>query len=384
MDKEPAYDYVTVFRARAAPVFLPNSQLEVRVNTNSGTVLTTFRTRCVDKGLEHPLLGDLWMEAQGPERNLEKAVSTFGSELSVLSNIISFSANAAIGDMDLALVFNSTPGVKKREFLQSMIPDESPILHQARKINIEATSCLINTLESHPEKERILRAISQYSLALRHWRWGHEILATAHLYIGMEALTKAYIRTKKVILGINELQLAEGLGIDPTSLNPNYTLSQAIEIKTRKHCLFQKDEQCYKDAKAASDGFEHGYMPFDEIREKARATRDKTALFLRKAIFDLISIKSDIQKTLMSSPYKQPLGHWPVVKYLRGHLIGDADILAPKEKEYPYPMMSWRSIIKKAKISKYGNYNVTFEEKLTAHLGEDISFQRDSFEVWAP
>lgn len=384
MQKEPVYEYVTVFRARAAPVFLHNSQLKVSVNTGYGTVLTTFQTRCVDNGVEHQLLGDLWMEAKGPENSLEKAVSTFGGVLNVLSTIISFSANAAIGDMDLALVFNSTPSVKKREFLQSMIPDESSILHKARKINIEATGYLIATLESHPEKERILRAISQYSLALRYWRWGHEILATAHLYMGMEALTKAYIRTKQVILGIDELQLAGGLGIDPISLNPNCTLSQTIEIETRRQCLFQKDEQCYKDAKASSDGFEHGYMPFDKIREKARATRDKTALFLRKAIFDLIPIKSEIQKTLMSPLYVHPLGHWPVVKYLRGHLIGDSDILAPKEKKYPYPMMSLSSIIKKAKISKSGNYNVTFDEKFTAHLGEGISFQGGSFEVWAP
>lgn len=379
---ESVSQYVAVFRASSAAMFPLGTQIRVDVPRSLGTVILTFRTRHVNRGLAHPLPGDLWIDARGPAESVENAVSVFGGAAGSLATTISFSTNAAIGDLEPELVFNNTPGLKARDFLQSMVPDEQPIIHVGRKVNLEATLGLIKAIEAHSEKDRIGRVMSQYSLALRHWRWGHETLATAHLYIGMETLTKAVVRSQLAASGINEEQFARCLGIDPWSLDPCDSLPAAIEVAVRKRLLFQGDDQCYRDAKAASDGFEHGFMPFDEIRDKARAVRNKTAACLRKAILDLVAIEEAYRDTLLATPYNVPLGNWPVVKYIRGQLLGDSDNLASKGNEYP--IMSWRSTIKSVEFSKSGEYDVKLDETFTVHLGDGISFQRKSFEVWMP
>jgi hypothetical protein len=374
--------YVAVFRASSAPMFPLGTQIAVHVPRPSGTIILTFRTRHIDKGLAQPIPGDLWVDARGPAESVENAVSVFGEATGVLATIISFSTNAAIGDLEPQLVFNNTHGLNARDFLQSMIPDEPPIIHVGRKVNSEVTLGLIDAIEIHSEKNRICRAISQYSLALNHWRWGHETLATAHLYIGMETLTKAVIRSKLAASGISKEEFARDLAIDPSSFGQRNSLSKAIEVAVRKRLLFQGDDQCYKDAKAASDGFEHGFMPFDEIRNRARTVRNKTATCLRKAILDLVVIEEKHRDILLATPYNVPLGNWPVVKYIRGQLLGDSDDLAAKTKEYP--IMLWRSTIKSIDFSKSGEYDIKFDETLTACLGNGISFQPKSFEVWRP
>ena len=363
-------------------MFPRGKEIKINIPTSLGTVRLTYRTHHVNIGLAHPLPGDLWIDARGPANSVENAVSVFGGIAGTFTPIISFSTNAAVGDLEPELVFNNTCGLKTRDFLQSFLPGKRPIVHVVRKVNSEATICLISAIETSSEKDRIVRAISQYSLALRHWRWGHETLAIAHLYIGMETLTKAVIRSRLAASHINQEQFALGLGIDLDNLAPNVSLSEAIDVAVRKHFLFQGDDQCYKDAKAASDGFEHGFMPFDEIRNKARAVRDKTATYIRKAILDIVGIENKYRDIFLATPYDIPLGNWPVVKYVRGQLVGDSDKLAAKG--YKYPIMSWRPAIKSVDFSESGQYDIKFEENLRAHLGNGISFQIKSSEVWMP
>jgi hypothetical protein len=381
-NSETVSQYVAVFRGSSALVFPPGTHIRVNAPISLGTVIIKFNTRYIYKGLESPLPGDLWIDARGPAESIENAVSVFGGIVGSLATVISFSTNSAIGDLEPELVFNNTPGLKVRDFLQSMLPDERNILHASRNVNPKATLGLIDAIEAHPEKERISRAMTQYSLALRHWRWGHEILATAHLYIGMEALTKAVVRSQLTASGINDEQYARSLGINPNNLGPCDSLSAAIDVAVRKDLLFQGDDKCYRNAKAASDGFEHGFMPFGRIRDKARVVRDMTAAYLRKAILDLVKIEEAHREILLNAPYKDPLGNWPVVKYVRGQLLGDSDSLAAKGNEYP--ILSWKSTIKSAKLLKSGEYDFKFEDKLTPQLGEGISFKSKRFQVWKP
>jgi len=373
--------YVAVFRGPSASVIPVGTQMRIDVRRPLGIIIVTFRTRYIDKGFGQPLPRDLWVDARGPAENLENAVSVFGEAMGSLAIIIAFSTNAAIGNLEPELVFNNTPRLKARDFLQSSITDEPSIIHVSRKVNLEATIALINTINIHPEKARIGRAMSQYSLALDHWRWGHETLAIAHLYIGMETLTKAVVRCR-LACGISEEELACSFGVDPSSLSPGHSLGAAIEVAIRKHLLFQGDEQCYKDAKDASDGFEHGFMPFDEIRNRARTVRDNTAAYLRKAILDLVAVKEGYRDILLAAPYNVPLGNWPVVKYMRGQLLGESDTLAAEGNEYP--ILSWRSTIKSVDFSASGEYVIKSDETFTARLGNGISFQPKSFEVWKP
>src|SRR3712207_4129436 len=72
----------------------------------------------------------------------------------------------------------------------------SGIPRRTRRINTDVTLAFIKAVGLSPEGDRVFRAIGQYHMALMHWRLGEESLAMAHLYMGMEALVKAAIRTR--------------------------------------------------------------------------------------------------------------------------------------------------------------------------------------------
>ena len=369
---------VVVFRAPSAVVINEHETLRVRVPLQVGELTLTFRTRYLDKGLEHPLPGDLWIEGRGPAESIEEAVSHFGGAAASVIAVIALATNAAVHHLEPELAFDETPGVSAREFLQSLLPEERAILGQARPLDKGSLVVLLEAIEGHEERERIGRAVAQYQLALRHWRFGHEVMATAHLYIGIEALTRAVMRRRQKAAGVSKEEFAQSLGIDLAERGSNTLLEAAI----RRAFLFHRDDECYQSAKLASDGFEHGFMPFDQVREYAVKVRDKTATYLRQAILDLLNLDDAVRAKLLSPPRTEPLGRWPVVRYVRGQLVGDGAELALEGNDYP--MLAWRSSIRSVTLEESGEQRIEIKDELSPQLGHGIQFQMQSFEVWGP
>jgi len=123
-------------------------------------------------------------------------------------------------------------------------------------------------------------------------------------------------------------------------------------------------------------------MPFGEIRERGRQVRERAARYLREAMLDLLGLDERDLAVLKSPPFDEPLGHWPLVKYVRGQLLGPSPTLAASG--YEYPIFSWRTKIEDFAIDDLGQYSVTATESMTACFGEGIVFRRKSLEVWAP
>jgi hypothetical protein len=196
------------------------------------------------------------------------------------------------------LAFDSTHGRSEHDFLQVFVPAERGLISRGRVVDISCVRAVLAAVENHAERARIVRAITQYSLSLEHWRLSHEILATAHLYMGVEALTKAALRSRFNVSQFTDQAIATQLGIDPAPADPCRKLSAEIEVAVRSRIIFQADTDSYRKAKAASDGLEHGFMPFDQIRAKAKETRDRTAGYLRHAILDLLALAPELQSRL--------------------------------------------------------------------------------------
>jgi hypothetical protein len=112
------------------------------------------------------------------------------ASLSVLP-VLGLSANAAIGEPEIELGFENTAGITERSYFQSYIPPERDNLYAARSIDVSATVALLRALGAHPDSERLLRGANQYRIALQSWRLGRETLSLAHLWMAVEALTKA-------------------------------------------------------------------------------------------------------------------------------------------------------------------------------------------------
>ena len=381
MSAHQVSEFIVVLRASSAAFFGRGTSMRVRAPQAAGDLILTFQTRFLDKGLEQPIPGDLWIEARGAATSIENAVSTFGGIAATITPIIAFVTNASVGRLEPELAFDSTPGRAVRDFLQVFIPTEKDLLSQGRVIDIPSVRAVLAAVENHSEKDRITRSITQYSLSLEHWRLGHEILATAHLYMGVEALTKAVLRSKFDINQLSNEAIAPQLGINPNQVEPR-RLPVEIEAAVRSRIIFQADTDSYRNARAASDGLEHGFMPFDQIREKAKATRNRTAWYLRHAILDLLALDPKLQSRLTGEAHLKPIGDWPLTKYLRGKLMAPTNSLASEKNEYP--VMTWRTNITSLQMNEKGEYEIKWDENLTPQLAEGVAFQATSLEVWTP
>jgi hypothetical protein len=144
--------------------------------------------------------------------------------------------------------------------------------------------------------------------------------------------------------------------------------------------LFEADTKAYDDTKEASDGFEHGYRPLDELRVLARGTRDVSAAFLRKAIITLSGIPDPAATDMLREPYDTPIIGFPITKYLRGVLKGSGDPAPPGDR---YPSVTWRSEIKSFRLRDDGRHDVRWNENITPKIGPATQLTGISIELWS-
>lgn len=140
--------------------------------------------------------------------------------------------------------------------------------------------------------------------------------------------------------------------------------------------------ECYKKSKEASDGFEHGFLGFDKLRELSKDIRPRMANYVRTAILEMCNLDSKTFSVLTEDPYDKPLGYWAVAKYIRGKLIGSGNELARPKNAYPF--IKWKTKIKTSNVDESGNIVISPEETITPELAEGIKFQLHSLEIWKP
>jgi hypothetical protein len=361
-------------RGAAALVFRENENLRMqKFPTAVGPVDLTYATRWLDRKENVRIPGHLWIEVVGSGDALEDVLVPYANAGIALLPALSLASNASIGEPDIELGFESTPGINRRDYFQCYLPPESGVIHVGRHVDLRAVTAFLDTLAKHPDSERLLRAANQYRLALDSWRLGRESLSLAHLWMALEALTKAKIRQACSTAGLNsEGELARHLGV----------ALKELDATVRKVLLLQDDEECYKKSKAASDGFEHGFLGYQMIRDYAKGIRHRMAAYVRQAVLELSGVAKPVLDTLMSEPLDKPLGNWPLAKYLRGHLLGDSPALALKGNSYPF--VRWNPVITSCALDAAGKLNIQLSENLTPELGDGISFQPQSIEVWQP
>lgn len=364
--------FTVVLRGPSAVIIKPEESLQVtNFLTSKGRVDMQFRTRWI-KSNSNIIPGHMWIDIQGEGENLDDVIVPFANATGYIIPIIVMAANAYIGEPDIEVAFDSTPNVSERDYFQAYVLPEGDVLHTARILNVTRAARLIESILKHTDAERLMRGLGQYVLALAHWRVGKEILAVAHLWMAIEAITEVRIRTECLRQGLSEVELVE-----------KQQCKSADELKKviRRDFLFQGDIECYKDASRASNGFEHGFMRLSEISQKSSNVRDRTATYVRHAILEMSGLDDNIIKDLISDPYHTPLGHWPLLKYLRGKLIGSSNELAAPGNAYPF--VRWGSEIKTYAFDG-SKMEIQVNENLTPEIADGIRIQLKSHEVWEP
>lgn len=368
--KRPRHNVVVmVAKSSASAIFEPGEHFVMNFEGAPGTFSVKFWTNYGGK-FEVPVPLNFCAEGRGPADDLDDASKRFANAARAGSTILELVANADLGLLQPELIFDASPERDQHEFLQIIVPEQPLRAIPNRRIDVEAVTAVGNSLSVHPELIRLRRAIAQYSLALSLWQPGHEIQCLAHLYMGVEALTKAQLRQHLVDRGLSEGNLIQEWQIE----------RKQLDAEVRRRLIFLQDQEAYAKAKAVSDGLEHGYSEYDEMQAPAREVIVRTARHLRRAILDMLKLEERLHDRLTGKDFDEPRGPIALVRYLRGTLSGSADGLAMSQELYP--LMQWRGSLKSAMRGADGKYSFTTDEGFTAKLGEGVTFTPGRYEIW--
>ena len=358
--------FVVAMRGESGLSFGPDGVLSVQVGLERGRTLeVSFRSRNVaptGKGLF--IARDLWVDARGQADTLEDALQSFANIARVLLSIVSLAGNGPIGDVNIELGYESAPGLSRRSFFQQFLPEPSGRPAPTRLAPIEDAKHLIYAVESSAEKERLVRAIAHYYHALQAWQVGNEVFAVSHLFIAVEALTKAVLRDLLAREGIREEDLLKRWNIQKKELDP----------EVRRRLLFQCNDAVYKSAKCASDGYEHSFLTPEAVRTPALQARDPTACYVREAILRLAAVPPDVYSRLTSPPFDKPFALHSTA-YVKGVIIGEGPRLAAEGQVYP--ILNWRHRSGTSAEGKFQSH-----DGLTVQLGSGLRFEPTRIEFW--
>lgn len=299
--------YCAVFRAESALLIDAKQMLTIgNIPVGSDVVTLNVKTFQKDFGEGQTAPHKMQLEVSGPANSLDEAKSLFQPVATTFGALLAFLGNGFVDTPAPFVIYEVTKGQDERDFLQMHIPDSSMQLEQARPIDISVISTALGQIGTSNEFKRLLRAIAQYHQVLINWMIGGEISSAEHLWIATETLTPILIKRLNQEYGFPDGtndKLADKLGIEKRELDPHI----------RREFIFDGNKDAYNAIRKASEGFEHGFMEFGDIRSKAYKAADEAAKLIRKSIFGETVIDPKIIEALQGKLYSRPL--------MRGKLV---------------------------------------------------------------
>jgi len=327
------------------------------------------------KGADAELICDLQVTAFTEAESIEEAAAlmTRGREMAIM---VSLATNCAIAPLEVELVYETTPGVTERDFFQRFVPEDQ-MSYADRSVPLDATASLLTAIAHSGERNRLIRAISQYSEALQLWENGSELLVLSHLFMGVEAIKKAAWRAEVTTRNISKESLAAEWGYDK---NGRLGIDDFLDQMARVKLVFQGDSSTHKVAKKVSDSFEHGFANGGHLFAPAASAIVPTAKYLRAAIIGLAKPPPEYSSALLSDLYSSPRGPAGVDHYFYGKLRGpESAKLAAEGQDHPYCI--WRIDVK-ARRKDDGSHEYEHKPTMTPRIGPDIQLVPLKHEAW--
>lgn len=307
----------------------------------------------------------LMVEVVNQATDLDSAVQDAHARASGLLSLLSVVSNAAVGDISIEVCFEVTDGVQERDFYQHFgdMPPREIVDRLAPQDEFEA---FLAHVARSGEFARLHRAVQQYEMAISHSRPGSELLTLAHLWMSAEALTKILLRQELSTVGSQEAVLA-AWGIE----------LQNLDAEVRRRVVFGGNTALYREAKRASDGFEHGFTNFGTLRVATASLVPDVAVLIRAAIFRAVDLDPEITRVLQAEPFAVPLAVSSIARELRAVLRGPVENLTADGSAYPHFRLNSRLV----SISPTSDGRATYEseEQLEPVFGEGIAWQLTQF-----
>ena len=375
--------FVCVFRAASAVRVRPDESIMLNFTDADVVTQVVVRTRYepVASGV---IPRELWVEIVTSGQDLTDAIDKAHQRAASVVAILSLIVNAGTDNLVLDRAFHASPERDDHEYLQNMILDETGLPKASRIVTDRFPPKILTALSTHARQDRLLRAIGQYELALRHWVPGHETLALAYLYMAMETLTPVATDAALAAHGGNRSALCKAWNVLPKTCPKcgEVTGIGNLDAEVRRRVLFEGNDALYKDAKRASDGFEHGFASFDDVHSSSLTHRNELGRLVRTAIIDALSLEPEDRDKLLGEPLSIPLPAVRIAKYVRATLMGEPTIWAMEGEAYPGFRLE--SSITAVETDAVGRVTMQPSESLTPLLAPGVVASDLRLEMWAP
>jgi hypothetical protein len=341
VDETKLSDFQVVLCSTSGARVREGQQIEwvnLRSPTGDSGRLVSY-TRYEDLGKAVPAPRELIIDVTCRAHSLDEAVHFSFSAAAGFVNLLAFTANVTVGRPRPYLAFDISPGIERRAFRQYYMAPEFGIPNPGRWVDIEQFGTVTASVAVSPHTERASRAVVQYAEALRNWNQYSLVMVLAHLYIACEALTPSIELLHRDRLGLNEKEHAELLGVDTTAQNWKFILN----AWSRRKYLFDGNEDLYKAAREASDGFEHGFKDFPTIGAAATEIVRELFSIVRKGILDVLQIDASEAETLHKVFPIDVSAQEQSAEAMMVGAVADPNRLAAEGE--PYPRLEWTPTI---------------------------------------
>lgn len=364
--------YVAVFSATSAAGFLRADTVKLTLNGPHGeNHIVRIGTRYL------PLLGKglvprgLWVDVTGPADSINGALARFQDLAGTVVAILALATNAGIDDLTAELVFDATEGLEAHEFEQYFLNELSDLPQPIRHPDIPAFGALVSAILASTERDRLIRSVGQYDVALKHMKPGDDVLAMAHLWMAVEALTKVALQDAVRRAGTREALLDEwGVRLE------------SLDGEVRRRLILNGDSVAYAEARKASDGLEHGYLDVAKIREYSVAHALTVAGYVRDSILRFAVPEGTDIEGLRDSAFDAPLPSGRIGRLLRAVLVGPARSLAPQGSAYPNFIHEWT--VDSVETDERGLVTINPRDALTPVVGDGIEVRDVEFKFRGP
>lgn len=249
-------------------------------------------------------------EIRGGGESLGEAEIRLGTAIRNVFPLLALAANAAIADPLPVASYGLDLSTE-----QPCTAYETPQAHEwfppgARRFNPGEVLALIEAVGQHPQTGLLHRAIESYRRALGHWVPEERLLAGEFLFVAAETLSRFLVESRAYAKGMTPKSLARLRGLDAEGLRAQYLRDD----------VFGGNEDALSAMYAASNGFEHGYMAVDAVRELMESSLEQSMKLVRSALISGSGLATASSEPLLGSKYDEPRGLVPAVRFIRGTL----------------------------------------------------------------
>lgn len=318
-------------RAYAAAHFELDQHLVVRWPDATAVLQTEYTGGASGRAYPVTLFGEI----RGDAESLDDAQNRLGGSLGNVLPIVALAANAAIADPFPIGAFGIDLSLGPQEFMWYAVPHARTFFPPGvRKIDGDATLALMAAIGSHSHTGILQRAVESYRRALDNWVPERMLMAGEFLYIAAETLSRFFIEARAADRAITPKNLArlEGKSV-PDALREMYLVEE----------IFAGDAEALAAMRDASDGFEHGYMDINAVRDLIEAKLSRSMTLVRKSLVRACGVGASVEPALLAHDYDEPRGLVPPIFMVRGDLtLIDASMPPPAdagalELDFPLP-----------------------------------------------